>query len=220
MLTKHINLFVLLLIVLTSACSNNDDKQEQIDTGRAYFPLFVGMERVYSIDSLAYDNNAGITQIDTFRYVYREVITEKMTNGAGEEQYVVSRFYADTLGGNWRPANRFTAKHTELHAIITEENRPIIKLAFPAELNKNWNGNLFNTQGFQRFRITEIHQPFGQYNKTLNVVQQNDSNAIELIRKNERYAENIGLVLLRYDSLNTQVAGTRGFRKTQVLIQN
>lgn len=219
MITKRIYLVGLLMFIIATACNNNNDEQP-VDTGRAYFPLFVGMERVYTIDSLAYDNNAGITQIDTFRYLYREVVTEIITNGAGEEQFVVSRFYTDTPGGVWRVANRYTAQLTELHAIVTEENRPVVKIAFPAELNKNWNGNLFNNLGLQRFRITEIHRSFNQYDKTLNVLQQNDSNAIEVIRRNERYAENIGLVLLRYDSLNTQVAGTRGFRKTQTLIQN
>jgi hypothetical protein len=220
MYIKRIHLILLFTLVMGTACSNKNDDQQTVDTGRSYFPLFVGMERVYIIDSLAYDNNAGITQIDTFRYIYRELISEKIKNSAGEEQYIVSRFYADTLGGAWRTVNRYTAQHTELHAIVTEENIPIVKLAFPVEFNKNWNANLFNSKGLQRFRITEIHRPFNQYAKTLNVQQQNDSNAIEVIRRNERYAENTGLVLLRHDSLNTQVAGTRGFRKTQTLIQN
>jgi hypothetical protein len=215
---KHTPAILLLLILQIAACSRNKEEQS-IDTGADYFPLKVGMERVFSIDSLAYDNNAGFTQIDTFRYFYKEQILEQTTNDAGEQIWILSRWFADSLQGPWQQANRWQIIKNEWHAIIIEENRPFLRLAFPLELNKNWNGNLFNNLGLQRYRVVSINQAFGQYNNTLLVQEISISNAIEEIRRNLRYAHLLGMVQLVHDSLNTQISGTRGFRKLQTLIE-
>ena len=207
-----------LMVLVTNACS--EKKEEAIpELGTSYFPLRSGLERIYLVDSLAYDNNTGSTVIDTFQYYYKEQIGATFTNDAGEKGYFISRYYADTPDGNWSQTFRWTAYQNQLLARQVEDNQVFVKQVYPLNATKNWDGNMYNNRGEQRFRVIAFDAPYGNYPNTVLIQHQNDSNFIELIRKEERYAKGVGLVYFKFDSINTQVSGSRGFRKRYTLIK-
>jgi len=208
-----------LMVLVVYSCS--EKKEETVpELGTLYFPLQSGLERIYLVDSLAYDNNTGSTIIDTFQYYYKEQIGTSFTNDAGEVGYFISRYYADTPEGNWKPTFRWTAYQNQLLAKQVEDNQVFVKQVYPLNATKNWDGNMYNNIGEQRFRVIAFEAPYGNYANTVLIQHQNDSNFIELIRKEERYAKGIGLVYFKFDSINTQVSGSRGFRKRYTLIKH
>jgi hypothetical protein len=213
---RILSLFIFVLVF--SSCEE-DNPPPPPDLGYRYFPLITGNERIYLVDSLAYDNNAGITDIDTFRYYYREQVGEIYQSGNGENWYMIYRAFADTLDGNWRVSNTWRALQNELYAQQNEDNRVFVKMVFPVKENKSWNGNMFNALDAITYRFIATEVPYNQFDNTIIIQMENDSNAIEVIRRNEQYAKDVGLVYFKYDSLNTQVSGTRGFRKQYRLIQ-
>lgn len=211
-------LHLVMLVFLFSSCEE-ENKTPLPEVGYSYFPLVSGSERIYQVDSLAYDNNAGITDIDTFRYYYKEQVGEIYQSGNGENWHMIYRSFADTLGANWQISNAWRAFKNELYAQQNEDNRVFVKMLFPVKQNKSWNGNMFNALDAITYRYISTEVPYNQFANTIVIQMENDSNAIEVIRRNEQYAKDVGLVYLKYDSLNTQVSGTRGFRKQYRLIQ-
>lgn len=210
---------LVLAVILVQACTK-DEKVAEPEVGYAYFPLSNGKQYIYRIDSISYDNNSGFTQIDTFKYYYKEQIGESFTDNTGLINFRINRFYSDSLDSSWIETTQWVASTSELYAIRTEDNRSYVKLLFPLSNTKSWDGNLFNNLGFERYRIINLDVPYQNYAATLQVQQKNDSNAIELIRRNEIYAKGIGLVYLKSDSINTQSSGSRGYRLQQTLISH
>ncbi len=211
-------LYLVVLVFLFSSCEEENTTPPP-EVGYSYFPLVTGSERIYQVDSLAYDNNAGITDIDTFRYYYREQVGEVYSASNGESWFMIYRSFADTLDGNWLVSNTWRALQNELYAQQNEDNRVFVKMVFPVKENKSWNGNMFNALDAITYRYISTEVPYNHFANTIVIQMENDSNAIEVIRRNEQYAKDVGLVYLKYDSLNTQVSGTRGFRKQYRLIQ-
>lgn len=211
-------LFVSVAICIIMACSSNDNQDDVPSLGYEFFPLESGKTYIYRVDSLGYDNNTGSTVIDTFTYFYKVQIGEYFTDLNNERACYINRFYADSLNGEWNEANTWVALRNANRAEQVEENIRFVKLVFPVSESKTWDGNMMNNLGFERYRITDYRKVYQQYGSTITVQQQNDSNAIEVIRKQERYAAGVGLVYLKSDSLNTQTAGSRGYRYQLTLI--
>jgi hypothetical protein len=214
-------ILILLLSVLVVACKTEN---EVVDLGYNYFPTHVGATWVYHVDSFGYDDNSGTTKIDTFAYEYKEQITGVYIDVNGKTAQIVDRFYkmADTMP--WQKVNSSQILRTELNAQKVQENVRYVKLVFPLEKYKKWDGNLYNSLGEEFYECTSFDEAATvgniPYSQTLTVQQVDELNAIEEIKRTEIYARNIGLVYFLSDSLNTQtdfnvnppVEKTRGFR--------
>jgi hypothetical protein len=202
-------------IISLVACTQQTEP-DAVDLGYDYFPSQIGATWIYQVDSLVYDDNSGFTTIDTFIYQYKEQITGTYINGSGKTEQLVNRYVkkVDTL--NWEQLNTYTLLKTDLNAQKTIENIRFVKLVFPLTLNKKWDGNAYNSLGNEEYVVSAFNtsQTIGSsiYDNTLTVIQKNENNAVEEIKRAEIYARNIGLVYLISDSINTQVGGSRGFR--------
>jgi len=213
---------VLLSVTLLAACSKPSTEETAVDLGYNYYPLVTGDTRIYRVDSLVYDNNSGFTTIDTFTYQYKEIVGNTFTDLTGKQNWKIQRYFRmhDTLP--WIEANTSTTLVNELQAQRVDENTRFVKLVFPVEKAKIWNGNMFNARPSEDWQITAIDEQVAvgaaTYNQTLQVVQKNEINFIEEIVRYERYARNVGMVYLLSDSINTQVEGSRGFRYRLTLL--
>ena len=211
-------LFVSMAACTFMACSTTDNKDDIPSLGYEYFPLESGKTYIYRVDSLGYDNNTGSTVIDTLTYFYKVQMGEFFTDLNNEQACYINRFYADSLNGEWHEATTWVALRNANRAEQVEENIRVVKLVFPVSESKSWDGNMMNNLGFERYRITDYKVAYQQFENTITVQQKNDSNAIEVIRSQERYASGVGMVYLKSDSLNTQTAGSRGYRYQLTLI--
>jgi len=209
------NILILSFILIVIGCTKNDAPQ-QIDLGYNYFPTQLGATWIYHVDSIVYDDNSGFTTIDTFTYQYKEQITGNFKDVSGVEGQFVSRYFRENDTAGWVQANTATILLTSLNAQKVVENVRYVKLLFPTAKNKRWDGNAYNSFGEEEYILSQfdIATTVGNttFEKTLKVLQRDEKNAIEEIKKNEIYARNIGLVYLLSDSINTQVGGAKGYR--------
>ena len=125
----------------------------------------------------------------------------------GEWAYRISRYrrLSDTLP--WDFMNLWTAKITNTSAQRVEDNIRFVKLSFPINERKTWNGNAFNYYIEEDYSYADIHQPFSlggfSFDSTVNVIQNDFTSNVNRILKNEIYANHVGMVYKRQDSLNT-----------------
>jgi hypothetical protein len=207
---------ILILFCLALGACKPEPDTTPVDLGYNYFPTQVGATWIYKVDSLAYDDNTGSTTIDTFTYQYKEQITGTFTDVSGKPAQLVSRFYRERDTMPWIRATNSTLLVTELNAQRVNENIRFVKLVFPLEAQKTWNGNSYNLLGEEEYTVTQFDAPKTvggiAYGQTLTVLQKDELNFIEEIKREEVYARNTGLVYLLSDSINTQVNGSRGFR--------
>lgn len=210
-----IKFLFLLVPVVFIACNRNDDDVTKVgSTGTEFFPLKTGSTFIYKVDSIAYDDN-GPQAIDTFAYQYKEEIGGFYTDDAGHQACLINRYFRQHDSDTWTPAKTYTAQLVNNTIQRVEENTRYVKLVFPLKERMSWDGNLYNNLGYQPYRLQNFKRPYTLNNTTVNSikVQQWDvENFIEEIKRYEVYGENIGMVELLFDSLNSQESGTRGFR--------
>ncbi|PKQ70143.1 hypothetical protein [Raineya orbicola] len=172
-----------------------DDKR----LGYVYFPLEIGRYVIYNVEELTYRvPNNGIPQ----RRVYqlKEIVADTFTNLSGEKQFVLERYTRTSFETPWQIDSVWSALRTGSQAIKFENNVPYVKLVFPTENNKTWNGNAYNDKGEQTYRITDFRKPqtFGElsFPNTLKVNMGKDSSLVSHIQREEIFAENVGLIYL------------------------
>ncbi len=200
---------------LLLACSKSNDEDTTVDVTYTYFPLSQGMQWLYQVDSLVYDDNTGHTTIDTFIYKYKEVVGEAIGN---TEEFRLYRYFQQNDSAIWTESNAWVIGKNNFAATKNHENRKYMKLSFPLKEGKTWNGNLYNSKEAQEFEAVNFDKPFGNYAKTVQVNHFHEENRIEEIRRYEVYARDIGMIYSLSDSLNTQEKGTRGIRYRLTLL--
>lgn len=208
-------LFLLGTLFVMGACNRNGDSTVTPQIGTQYFPLKIGQTWVYKVDSIAYDDNGPTQAIDTFYYQYKEQVTEATTDDMGQPLYLINRYYRLHDSDTWQQVRNYSAQVIDNKAQRVEENTRYVKLVFPLKSRNTWNGNMFNAKGSQIYKLIDFEFPYtfqSSSYKSVKVEQANILNFIEEIKRYEKYAENIGMVELLYDSLNTQTTGTKGFR--------
>lgn len=162
--------------------------------GYAYFPLITGQSAEYEITETTY----ALAQAPTTRtYQLRETTGVPYTDASGQDVYPLERAHQNPQG-EWVSDSVFLAWRTPQWALRGENGATLVKIQFPISEGTRWNGNLYNTMPDQTYQITSVDKAvktnFGTYDKTMTVVQQNDSTLLSLRRNQEIYAEDIGLI--------------------------
>lgn len=198
------------------ACNRNDDNSTiEPSIGIEYYPITVGATRIYTVDSIAYDDNGPTQAIDTFHYQYKEQIAEPYTDDVGNTAYLIQRYFRPNDSSSWSRAGNFTVQLANQKIQRVEEGTRLVKLVFPLRNRLSWNGNIYNNRDPQLYRVTGFKVPYLFQSTTYNSVEIEESNVVNFIEeivKRSVYAEGVGLVHYQYDSLNTQTTGTKGFR--------
>lgn len=162
--------------------------------GYGYFPLMSGQVAEYEVTETTY----ALAQTPLTRtYQFREMTGVPYTDASGQSVYSVVRAVKNPQG-EWVSDSVFIAWRTADQALRVENGATLVKIQFPVAEGARWNGNAFNTANEQTYQIGSVNKflrtSFGTYDKTLTVVQQNDSTLLSLRRSREIYAENIGLI--------------------------
>ncbi len=203
-------IFGIFAIFSLIGCENKIEKIDDDFLGHQYYPIAIGNEWVYKLDSFLYSNE-GIYK-DTSHWYVKEAITEVHQVGTEEGNYVLERSLSkDSV--NWRVSDIWTISMTNADVKKKEENHTFIKLVFPPKIGKAWDGNAFideqdtvsvfgeNFRMFENwdYQITEKLGQFDNGEKTfsnvITVQEVADTNAIDIKSSYAYYAENIGLIL-------------------------
>ena len=160
-------------------------------TGREFFYPSAKTSIVYDVQQTQY----ALTQSPTTK-IYQ--LKEDATMDSDGTTIRIERYRRENDTQKWAIDSVFLAKKEIDKALRTENNVTFVKLLFPVSEGLKWNGNAYNSLGNDIYELKKLNQSFqtnGQnFNRTLTVIQQNDSTLVDLKRRMEIYAEGIGVI--------------------------
>ena len=184
---------ILALFVLTISCQ----KEEPCGcvpppiSGREFVYLYSKTSIVYDVQQTQY----ALTQLPVTK-TYQ--LKEDATMAVDGKNIFIERYQRENDTQKWTIDSVFTAKKELDKVLRTENNVTFVKLIFPISEGLKWNGNAYNSLGNDTYELKKMFQPFqtnGQnFNRTLTVIQQNDSTLVDLKRRIEVYAEGVGMI--------------------------
>ncbi|HRH65887.1 MAG TPA: hypothetical protein PLU53_06285 [Bacteroidia bacterium] len=201
--------FFLLLILFS--CKDDSVQPSIQNTYAGYFPLDSGFWIEYHADSIVHldaDDPFNLdTAIRSYSFELREEIDEGFVDAEGDWAYRVSRYKRESNSLPWEFLNLWTAKITNSSAQRVEDNIRFVKLSFPINERKTWNGNAYNYYVEEDYAYSDIHQPYSlngiSFDSTVTVLQNDFTSNVNRILKQEVYANHVGLIFKQQDSLNT-----------------
>ncbi len=189
-----------LLSGLQTACNTEEANLDIVPAGNDFFPLEKGRFISYNVSETNYFLNSPSTQST---YQLKEVIADSYKDLVSGTTYRIERYKRNNGRENWILLNVWTARNTYQSAVKVEENVPFVKLVFPVELFKKWNGNSFNTIGEDNYEMRDFGKSFSfagkNYKETLTVLQQNDSTLVSKDKRREVYAKGVGMIYKKSD---------------------
>ena len=194
--------FLLGIIISMGLFSCKKDQPATINFGYNYFPYKVNNYWIYDVDSIVF--NSFTNQVDTFIFQEKEHIDSIIKDNTGRSTYVISRYkknYNTSIpysNQSWTFKNVWVANISTTDAERVEDNQRFVKLIFPVQINKTWNGNAYNTIGDWNYQYTTADIPATyanhDFDSTATVTQINNTNLIQKQYYVEVYARNVGLV--------------------------
>jgi hypothetical protein len=190
-MSKYLYIAFIALILLS--CKR---KEETYDLGGDYFPMrSIGSYIIYDVERIIYQASGK----DTNRYQLKEEAGDTAWLN-GKLYYKILRYIRSDTSESWpsSPDSVWYQYNNNVQAVKTENNRSFIKLVFPVEENKTWNGNGLNIYSSDNYTMEDVGRSYtaaGHYfPTTLKVVQQDDTSAVHQDQRYEVYAKGIGLI--------------------------
>lgn len=193
-----------------------------------YYPLSLGLERFFQIDSIFFVPKAGGVVRDSASVQVRERIVDTLRNLSGELVYRIEQFERQKTKDTWVLRKVFSEYLSQNRLIRTEDNLPLIKMVFPLQLHQKWGSIVFldpalrvtvRGQPLEMFKgwVSELsewqsiwHMDGKKYEQTLTIQTANFENALELRQGLERYTQGIGLIYRELQILDTQCLNCQG----------
>lgn len=192
---------LLAAILLVSSCKK--DEEEVIDIGYLYFPNQAGTYVEYEVDSVHY----GIT-VDTSHFYLREELVEEFIDGENQPAMRVERFKRNTTTDPWVLTDVWSQKRTTTTGERVEENQRFVRMVFPVEEGKAWNGNAYNDQEDWQYQFGPIDVPYSiagyDFTRSVRVKQRNNVNLVDQEIAEEVYVRGVGMVYKRFTDINFQ----------------
>ncbi|MCH7605309.1 hypothetical protein IID24_04970 [Patescibacteria group bacterium] len=188
---------ILISIILFLASCKKDDPIV-VDVGYGYFPVEIGSWIIYDVDSTVWDDFDKISIVTNYKYQIKEVIESSYLDAQGRETLRWERYKRDSVTGPWVIKDVWVVNKTASTVEKVEENIRFIKLVFPVNLSKIWDGNAANTMEEWDYQYTEIDaaKTVGglSFDSTLTVLQQDFNPWIYYDYFEEYYAKNVGMI--------------------------
>lgn len=194
------------MVTLLWMCGDTDVVSPPSDID--FFPLRVGQYHVYAVEETQYSTAEG--QVDR-SYQLKLTAIDSFENNSGGITYVIYRSIKEPGQSEFVYLDTWSTRVDQDKVVVNEGNTAFVKLAFPAVIGKEWNGNEFNTLGGEQtcssvssfpcdlYKIINQDVPF-EFNsviigETLEVEQNNNTDPIvKQDVRTEIYARNIGLI--------------------------
>lgn len=205
MKTKFI-LYIIFLLIFTSCKSEYDDFT--LEEGRFYYPIEVGLNTTFKIDSTIYNPFQQLIIEKSF-YV-REFIESTYIDDAGNTNYRLERYTGETDSTTNKLASVWYVSVGKKSIDRVEDNLRFRKMIFPALENASWQAHKFIYENELlsylknwKYNYTTINKPFQltdltfankDFDSTITIRQIGDSSNITQAKGKEVYAKNIGLV--------------------------
>ena len=223
-------LFIASVIGCTLSACKKDSSTEQPFLGYNYFPLAIGSEKIYEVDSIGYlgwtfDPGTGTVEIDTQKYFIKEVVESYFTDNEGRQTARIVRLKRMNDTDPWTIYKVWSANLTATTAERYEDNIRYIKLVFPPKENEKWNGNSLNTNEAWEYEYENVNESgklgLLSFDSTLTVIQIFDPNFVSYRYYVEQYAANTGMFYKENNNYEYGLNGNiikNGFKYKETLI--
>lgn len=190
-------LYWILAMLGLAACNRTLDWTPEAQ-GRDYFPLDTGRYVEYQVQRILY--NELVPDVSE-AFELRELVAATFRDLSGVQAWRIERYKRPNDSRPWVIDSVWVVRAEPARIIRTENNIPFVKMVFPTEFGREWNANVLNNLGEDRYRMTAVDQPFRigthTFDRSLTIIQQADSNCIARDVRREVYARGIGLVYKR-----------------------
>ncbi|MCU0430064.1 MAG: hypothetical protein MUF42_08845 [Cytophagaceae bacterium] len=186
--------WMILIPILLFSCKKK--KEEVVNDDYQFYPLQQGSWYIYQVDVTKYQ---GTPQGKDSSYQLKEVLTEPLTVN-DETRYQVYRYYRSNETEAWddQPDSVWTVFLRGNQLVRSEDNERFVKLSFPIEVDKSWNGNSMNTKGEEIYRYQNVRRSFksvsNSFASTVTVMHADEDDIIQKDKRWEVFAKDIGLV--------------------------
>ncbi|MCZ6899744.1 MAG: hypothetical protein O7F74_05870 [Bacteroidetes bacterium] len=169
------------------------------DTTRVGFdfvPLQVGDFRVYQVEEIT---KTVLLGFDTARFQLKESLVDSFPGQGGDIIYLLHRSKRLSANDAWELDSVWTARRNQTQAVTVESNVPFIKMVFPIDENKIWDGNKLNSADNDAYEMRNLFASFDTgltiFEETLTVIQNEKLDSIDILDfRKEIYGLNIGLI--------------------------
>jgi hypothetical protein len=210
-MSKQLILLLISMCFIVSCSNNVIEEPDAVNFGYEFYPLSVGNEWIYQVDS---SRIQGLNIIHSSSQI-KEHIIDLISDDGDSRLYKVERSHRKTNQDNWKITDIWTVEINDGQVIRNEENQRFIKLVFPNVKNTSWNGNVFFNDRLPfysgqdvidnfylnwKYKITEtdinlnLHGNLIEGVKQVIHVNQQDEAGIDNRLSIEYFAPNIGLV--------------------------
>ncbi|MTI32684.1 hypothetical protein [Xanthovirga aplysinae] len=194
-------LFFSLLLAQFSGCKTKYLEPDDLKIGYHYYPFQVGNYWTYSVDSIFYysEHDSVVSE-----YQVKQKVESFFVEGENDTTFLLYR-YRRNVQNEWQQDSIWTARKRNNQLIITEKNIPYVKMVFPVEVGKSWDGNAFSGKENYSYSISNLRSEFSseelEFSNCMEVVEKfDDQGEEEFIYEKEIYAPHVGLVY-RYSSI-------------------
>lgn len=178
------------------------------DLGFEYFPYSDGQYRIYQTYVTHYLIDGSVEEEE---FQVKEVVSDWKIEG-DETTFRLERYRRVDENETWVEDSVWSARKSNYNVVVVEHNIPIIKLSFPIEEAKRWDGNAMNAYDYDEFKMVGVNSSYTvdekEYPETVRIVKEEIIDTI--VRTDYRievFAKGVGLVykedrVLEYDFNN------------------
>lgn len=187
-------------LMLIHSCKK-DENINNAFIGYQYFPTNVGHRLIYDVEELYADSTGptGIFYDSTWQIM--EVIESTFNDNQGRPSQRLERYKRLTDSDPWIIYKVWTSAITTnpTQGIKEEDNITYVKLSFPVEDGKTWNGNIYNSlssaQAQYQYKDENVAYSLNglSFDSTLTVIQNLEDIAIYYDLQEEKYATGVGM---------------------------
>jgi len=196
MLKRYWKISVIFIFFLSLSCNTSEIEPDPTRVGFNFFPLRVGDFRIYQVEEIDFSI---FGDIDTNRFQLKEAVIDSFLNQTNEISYILQRLTRVNENQPWVSDSVWTARINQSQAIVVENNEPFIKLVFPVEEGKIWDGNKLNGRNVDEYEMKALFETLsletGIIESSVTIIQNDNQDSIIMRDKRiEAYGINIGLV--------------------------
>lgn len=208
-------IFLLCFITLCISCKKIEPPS---DTGLSYFPLKLGAEKKYALDSIRYNSIANTN--DSSRTYLKEIITEETNDTNDYQNFKIEVYSTKDTTKDWKFVSYYFYKKNEYLINYVKGGLILTQFIFPVTKGRKWNINAFNSWGLQNATYSFVSKPWMNYQDCVEVLVNNEINAIEETIDKRIYCRDLGLIFSLISQIKIQNLKKDGIITRITLIPN
>ncbi len=202
---KNTTLYILSILsvfALFTSCQKDPEEPKDITFGQSFYPIQKGQFQTFFVKQTRFALNENPV---TTTYQLKEIIGDEFVGENGEKLHEVLRYVRPNGLENFRLDSVFSVRKDDNVIVKMEHNIPYVKLDFPIEEGKTWNGNLFNSRLAKDYLAENVNTAKSvggkNFDKTFTIIESQDSSLVDKNLRYEIYADEVGLIYKKTESL-------------------